>query len=78
MEFLKGIGFSTFLSTYAEWHAFVIGFCEVLCPWPPRHKSMHKELRKQITSEYHYYMFGRGIGVVAWLIIAKIIQEAFW
>jgi len=39
---------------------------------------MHKELRKQITSEYHYYMFGRGIGVVAWLIIAKIIQEAFW
>jgi len=32
MEFLKGIGFSTFLSTYAEWHAFVIGFCEVLCP----------------------------------------------
>lgn len=78
MEFLKGISLSTFLSTYVEWHAFVIGFCEVLCPWPPRHRSMHKELRKQIASEYHYYMFGRGIGVIAWLIIAKIVREAFW
>lgn len=92
MDFLKGIRFSTFLSTYQEWHAFVIGFCEVLCPWPPRHKPMHaglwvpKELRKQIASEYHYYMFGRAIGVIAWLIIApitigiigKIIQEVFF
>jgi hypothetical protein len=39
---------------------------------------MHKELRKQIASEYHYYMFGRAIGVIAWLIIAKIIQEVFF
>jgi len=78
MEFLKGIIPSTFLSTHEEWHAFVIGVCEVLCPWPPRHKSMHKDLRKQIASEYHYYMFGRAIGVITWLIIAKIIQEAFW
>ena len=78
MEFLKGIEPSTFLSTYQEWHAFAIGFCEVLCPWPPRHKSMHKELRKQIACEYHYYMLGRAIGVIAWLIIAKIIQEVFF
>jgi len=78
MKFLKGIIFSTFLSTYAEWHASAIGFCEILCPWPPRHKSMHKDLRKQIASEYHYYQFGRAIGVIAWLIIAKIIQEAFF
>jgi len=78
MGFLKGIKPSAFMDCCQEWHAFVEGFCEVLCPWPPRHKSMHKELRKQITSEHHYYMFGRGIGVIAWLIIAKIIQEAFW
>jgi hypothetical protein len=78
MDFLKGIRFSTFLSTYQEWHACGIGFCEVLCPWPSRHKPMHKELRKQIASEYHYYMFGRAIGVIAWLIIAKIIQEVFF
>jgi hypothetical protein len=76
--FLKGIKPSTFLSTHQEWHAFVFGFCEVLCPWPPRHKSMRENLRKQITAEYHYYMFGRAMGVIAWLIIAKIIQEAFF
>jgi len=75
MEFLKGISFSTFLSTSAEWHAFVIGFCEVLCPWPPK---WHCERSEAISSEYHYYQFGRAIGVIAWLIIAKIIQEAFW
>jgi len=76
--FLKGIRIRHFLDTPAEWHAFCQGVCEILCPWPPRHKPMHKELRKQIASEYHYYQFGRGIGVIAWLIIAKIIQEAFW
>ena len=69
MEFLKGIKPSTFLSTHEEWHAFVIGFCEVLCPWPPRHS---------INSEYHYYVFGRAMGVIAWLIIAKLVQEAFF
>jgi len=78
MDFLKGVKPSTFLSTHEEWHAFVIGFCEVLCPWPPRHKSIHKELRKQIASEYHYYMFGRAIGVTAWLIIAKLVHITFW
>ena len=39
---------------------------------------MHKDLRKQIVSEYHYYMFGRAMGIIAWLITAKIIQEAFF
>ena len=78
MGFLKGVKFSTFLSTADEFHAFVNGFCEILCPWPPRYKPMKKELRKQITDEHHYYMFGRFIGVIAWLIIAKIIQEAFF
>jgi hypothetical protein len=76
--FLKGLEFRHFMDTYEEWHAFTQGFCEVLCPWPPRHKSMNKELRKQIASEYHYYLFGRAMGVIAWLIIAKIIQEAFF
>lgn len=75
MEFLKGIRFSTFLSTYDEWHAFVIGFCEVLCPWPPR---CHYERSEAISAEYHYYLFGRAIGVIAWLIIATIVKAAFW
>jgi len=75
MEFLKGINPSTFLSTYEEWHAFVNGFCEVLCPWPPR---CHCERSEAISSEYHYYLFGRALGVIAWLIIAAIIKEVFF
>jgi hypothetical protein len=73
--FLKGLEFRHFLDTPEEWHAFVNGFCEVLCPWPPR---CHCERSEAISGEYHYYLFGRAIGVIAWLIIAKIIQEAFW
>jgi len=78
MGFLKGIRLSAFLDTYQEWHAFVEGLCEVLCPWPPRYKSVHKKLLKQIASEYHYYMFGRALAVIAWLIIAKLIHIVFW
>ena len=77
MTLLKGIKLSTFLSTHQEWHALVIGFSEVLCPWPPRHKFMHSELKRQISSEYHYYMFGRAMGVIAWFIIAKLVHIAF-
>jgi len=77
MEFLKGIKPSTFLSTCEEWHALVEGFCEVLCPWPPR-RLISEELSRQISDEYHYYMFGRAVGVIAWLGIAKIIKEAFF
>ena len=79
--FLKGIKPSTFLSTHQEWHAFVIGFFEVLCPWPPRHSKNSinsTNPTNSINSEYHYYVFGRAMGVIAWLIIAKIIKEAFF
>jgi hypothetical protein len=78
MAFLKGIKLSTFLSTHQEWHALIIGLCEVLCPWPPRHKSIHSKLKRQIVSEYHYYLSGRALGVIAWLIIARIIQAVFF
>jgi hypothetical protein len=77
MDFLKGIKPSTFLSTHQEWHAFVEGLCEVLCPWPANHKLSGK-LLDELRGDHHYYMFGRALGVIAWLIIAKIIQEAFF
>ena len=77
MNFLKGIKPSTFLSTHQEWHAFVEGFCEILCPWPAKHQ-LSAQLLKELKADHHYYTFGRAIGVIAWLIIAKIIQEAFW
>ena len=66
---------NTLFNTPEERHAFVIGFCEVFCPWPPRFRSQPTQV---FCSEYHYYTFGRALGVIAWLIIAKVIQEAFW
>jgi len=48
----------------AEWHAFTQGLCEVMCPWPPRHKTMTKKLREEVESEHHYYVAGRVVGAV--------------
>jgi len=62
------------MDTPEEFHAFVIGFFEVLCPWPPRYTLP----AAPYSTEYHYYLFGRGMAVMAWLIIAKIIQEVFF
>jgi hypothetical protein len=79
---LKGVHFKAFLDCYREWHAFAIGFCEVLCPWPPRFKLASQDLTNQVADEYHYYLFGRAVGVLAWLAIAillgRIIQEVFF
>jgi hypothetical protein len=67
----------SFMNTPDERHAFAIGLCEIIAPWPPRHRS-DASARKNIAGEYHYYMFGRAIAVILWLIIAKLVQEAFW
>lgn len=75
--FLKGIRFSTFLDCYQEWHALVEGFCEVLCPWPARHQP-NDELLNDLKADHHYYVLGRALGVIAWLIIAIIIKEVFF
>ena len=75
--FLKGLEFRHFLDTHEEWHAFCQGFCEVLCPWPAKHK-LSGALLNDLRGDHHYYMFGRAIGVIAWLIIATIVQELFW
>jgi hypothetical protein len=73
---------NSFLDCYREWHAFVIGLFEVLCPWPPRFKLVSQDLTNQVAGEYHYYLFGRAFGVIAWLAIAillgRIIQEVFF
>ena len=61
-----------------ELHAFLIGYFEVLCPWPPRLGSRGRLDPDSILKEYHYYLFGRGMAVIAWILIAKIIQVAFW
>lgn len=75
--FLAGIDPRTFIDTHAEWHAFVQGFCEVLCPWPPRHKAMKPELLFEICNEHHYYMWGRAAGILTWLTIGCGIAAIF-
>jgi len=75
--FLKGIDPRYFLDCYQEWHAFVNGWAEVIAPWPPFRKVMSEELAKEISGEYHYYMFGRAMGILTWIGIAKLIQVMF-
>lgn len=71
--FMKGLQFSHFLDTVAEWHALVQGAAEVLCPWPPRHKKMTEKLVMEIMSEHHYYMAGRVAGILTWLGIGGLL-----
>ncbi|MFP3898193.1 MAG: hypothetical protein ACLFVD_02670 [Dehalococcoidia bacterium] len=71
--FLRGIEPRHFLDRHEEWHALVQGLCEVLCPWPPRHKEILCELKREIVSEHHYYMAGRALGALAWITIAAAI-----
>jgi len=76
----NGIKPKTFLSTPEEWHALVIGFFEVLCPWPP---ELLRKLNNSspIKGEEHYYLAGRGLGFPTLLLVliafAKLIKEVF-
>jgi len=74
--FFAGIVPKELLSTPEEWHAFVIGFFEVLCPWRPRIPVPSPQ--SPVSTEYHYYLGGRASGVIAWIAIAKLIQVVFW
>lgn len=49
------------LPTTQEWHAFIIGFGEVMPPWPPHHNLWNAAAR-DVSNEYHYYMAGRTLG----------------
>ena len=66
-----------FFDIYQEWHAFVEGFCEVLCPWPARYQPS-EELLNDLKGEHHYYVFGRASGVIAWLVVAIVIKEVLF
>ena len=76
----EGINLRNFLNTPEEWHSFLIGFFEVLCPWPSR-CYIPKEQRDEILAEYHYYSAGRGLGFITLLLIliglCKLI-ETLW
>lgn len=76
-KFLEGLAFATFIDTYEEWHALVEGFCEVLCPWPAKYQPIDK-LLMELKEEHHYYMWGRALGILAWLTIGCIIKVVFF
>jgi len=75
--FFKGIKLKELFSTSEEWHAFLVGFFEVLCPWPER-QPMKDDYFFRIENEHHYYLGGRASGVIAWIAIAKLIQVTFF
>ncbi|MBA7687833.1 hypothetical protein ES703_96306 [subsurface metagenome] len=54
--------------TSNEIHAFVIGFFEVLCPWPARSNELDEDYNP-IPDEYHYYLAGRGLGLPVLLLL---------
>ena len=68
--------FSEFLNSIDEWHAFSVGFCEVICPWKPRISASMAQL--YIQEEFHYYMFGRAVGLLGLIGIAKLVQVIFF
>lgn len=72
---LKKIDIHTFMDTPEEWHSFVIGFCEVMCPWKSSIKPTELDY---LQGEYHYYMFGRVIGFMALMgFMVGIIKVVF-
>jgi hypothetical protein len=74
--FFKGIVPEELLSTPEEWHAFVIGFFEIIAPWPPRIPVPSPQ--SPVSGEYHYYLAGRAAAVMAWIALAKLIQVVFF
>jgi len=74
--FFAGINLKELFSTSEEWHVFLIGFFEILCPWPPRIPVSNPQ--SPVSAEYHYYLGGRASGVLAWIAIAKLIQVTFF
>jgi len=80
------------MDTPEEVHAFVIGLCEILAPWPPRIRTPSPSKGEGkgegdnpdsvVRKEYHYYSFGRASGFITLMFfcigIAKIIQAVFF
>ena len=57
--------------TSDELHAFVIGFFEILCPWPAN-IAMHSNYSSPLKQEYHYYLVGRGAGFITLLCVITL------
>lgn len=75
------IDWKTFMDTADEFHAFAVGWSEVIAFWRPVFQRA-EFTPVYILHEPHYYMFGRAIGFITILLIligfAKLIQVIFF
>jgi len=62
-----------FLSEAEELHALVIGLSEIVAFWPSWVYRPTRGLKATLTKEYHYYMLGRILGVIFWIILILTI-----
>jgi len=67
----------TLFNTSNERHAFLIGFSETLCPWPPRYRQ-GTQTPEYLEREYHYYTFGRAVGFIALLALIILFKKLLW
>ena len=69
-----------FFPSTDEIHAFLIGFFEVLCPWPAHYKD-NLPVPSPLEGEEHYYLAGRALGFPVLLLIliglAKLVVAGF-
>jgi len=61
----------TFLNTWDEWHATVLGWSAAVCPYKSEHLETQKA-RRLIMKEPWYFGFGLVMGVVTWFGLITI------
>lgn len=66
-----------FLNTAGELHALVIGWGEIVAPWPPRWRRISRSGSVDLAKEYHYYQLGRALGVFTWVLIIALVKSIF-
>lgn len=77
LKFLISIfGPDGIFSSGAEGHAFLIGVSEVVAFWKPRHDMppRYKANGNPVKTEYHYYCFGRAMGIVVWIGLIAFLK----
>lgn len=62
--------------TAEESHAFIIGAAEILCPIPARYR-LTKKAEFGVKEEYHYYVWGRVFGFLAWIPLSYGVWRLF-
>ena len=60
------------IDTWDEWHTFVIGLTEPLCPFP-RSVKPEESIQKLVNSEYWYYTTGRAVGFLIGVVVYALI-----